>query len=523
MSDPSGRQLDALTPEQVLRVDQLCDRFEAEWQAGRQPRRDEYLAGLSAAEAAVLGRELEALEQALRGPMRITLVVTAGPHKGERFPSNGHEAFVVGRSPQAHFHLSARDRFFSRLHFMVEANAPHFRLRDLKSRNGTYVNGRKVRQAELHHGDQIRAGRTILRVRVEPAGPGPIPAPVPARAPTVCAGPPEKKEVSTALLELAPVPAAAAGPPAETAAPVGCRVCAAPLPDGDGPLCPACRDEARGRPQPIPGYQLVREIGRGRMGVVYLALARDGQTPVAVKTIIPALAGTRSQVRRFLREANILRTLDHPRIVPFRALGEADGQFYFVMDYVPGTDAGQILKAEGPLAIPRAVGLVCQLLEALEFAHGRGFVHRDIKPSNMLVTLRAGREVVLLADFGLARFHQRSALRGVTRVGDVGGTTPFMAPEQVSNFRQAKPAADQYAAGATLYKLLTGRYVFDLPPDFDRQLVMILCDPPVAVQARRPDLPRELALVIHRTLAKKPQQRFADVRELRQALLRFCE
>jgi serine/threonine-protein kinase len=287
------------------------------------------------------------------------------------------------------------------------------------------------------------------------------------------------------------------------------------------PLCTPCQEQIRKRPQPIPGYLIVRELGRGGMGVVYLALQRASGIPVALKTIKPAVTGTRTQIDRFLREAAILRDLDHPHIVAFRDLREVDGRFYFAMDYVRGVDANQLLKSHGPLAIGRAVGLISQVLEGLEYAHAKGFVHRDIKPSNILVKEEDSRDVVMLADFGLARVYHGSALSGLTMTGDVGGTTAFMPPEQISNFREAKPPADQYAAAATLYKLLTDHFIHELPPEFEKQLLMIMQKPPVPIQKRRPDIPKTLATVIHRSLAKNPEKRFPDVTAMREALAAF--
>src|SRR4051794_38930479 len=114
-------------------------------------------------------------------------------------------------------------------------------------------------------------------------------------------------------------------------------------------------------------------------------------------------------------------------------MGEAGGLLYFAMDFVPGTDANRILKQEGPLSTGRAVRLLCQVLEGLAYAHGRGFIHRDIKPANVLVSGATGREEVRLADFGLARTYQASQLSGLTLAGTTGGSPPFMAPEQVLN------------------------------------------------------------------------------------------
>jgi len=287
-------------------------------------------------------------------------------------------------------------------------------------------------------------------------------------------------------------------------------------------VCQHCQELIRAQDQFIEGYHVVRPLGKGSMGVVYLAVGKEDGAPVALKTIIPAVAGTRSQLERFLREAEILRQLSHPHIVSFRASGESGGKIFFAMDYVRGRDANYLLRAEGPLAVPRAVGLVCQLLDALDYAHARGFVHRDIKPANILVTTAAGREVIKLADFGLARVYQSSQLSGLTMSGDIGGTVAFMAAEQITHYREARPPVDQYAAAATLYNLLTDEYVYDLPREFPKQLAKILNEEPVPIRSRRPELPEELAAAVHRALARNPADRFAGVREFHTAIVRFA-
>src|SRR5262249_43738590 len=154
------------------------------------------------------------------------------------------------------------------------------------------------------------------------------------------------------------------------------------------------------------------------MGVVFMALRQEDGLLVALKTVVPAVAGTPAQVDRFLREAEILRQLSHPHIVSFRDLGESCGRIYFAMGYVRGTDAERLLREQGPLTVPRAVRLISQLLSALEYAHKSGFVHRDIKPANLMVTGSGDKEEVKLADFGLARVYQASHLSGLTMTGD---------------------------------------------------------------------------------------------------------
>ncbi len=191
------------------------------------------------------------------------------------------------------------------------------------------------------------------------------------------------------------------------------------------------------------------------------------------------------------------------------------------MEYVPGTDAARLLKKYGPLPIGRAVRLVCQLLEALEYAHAKKFVHRDIKPSNLLVTEVEGREVAKLADFGLAKVYQSSRLSGFTLTGNISGTVPFMSPEQITNYRDAKPPVDQYATGATLYNLLTGHFLYNFEGSKKHQLKMILEDNPTPIQSRRKDIPDALATVIHQALAREPEHRFIDAKSMCKALLTF--
>jgi serine/threonine-protein kinase len=286
-------------------------------------------------------------------------------------------------------------------------------------------------------------------------------------------------------------------------------------------LPPDYQERIRRHPQPISGFNIVDEIGRGGMGIVYLAVRETDSAVVALKTITPATVAEPADVERFLREAAILRELDHPHIVAFRDIGRSNQLLYFAMDYVAGCDASRLLQDHpGPLSIARVVRLVCQLLDALEYAHARGFIHRDIKPANLLVT-RETPETVKLTDFGLARTYQTSRLSGLTLMGDVGGTIPYMAPEQITNYRDSKPPVDQYAAAATLYHLLTRKHLYDFPRDVSRRLILILQHDPIPIRARRADVPEELAAIIHRGLLRNPQDRYASVGAFRDALLPF--
>jgi serine/threonine-protein kinase len=442
--------------------------------------------------------------------MQITLTTIAGPHAGQAFTFDRPDRFFVGRSKKAHFRLrpdADKDRRVSRLHFVIEVNPPLCRLHDLGSRNGTHVNGQRVASRDLSHGDEIRAGETVLRVAIAhtptdletvvPVTPAEAPSPPPSAVAPAC-----------------PVSLGPGGP---------CLCCQVEAAEADGPICSGCRQRATDQLQPITGYLLLRPLGRGGMGVVHLALRLLDQQPVAVKTIRPAVTDRSGLVERFLREAAILRELRHRNIVTFHELGEAGGLLWFVMDHVRGRDAGQLLHERGPLPVRPAVRIALQGLQALEYAHARQFVHRDVKPANVLLETSGQRLRVKLADFGLARIYQASRLSGLTLENQVGGTMEFMPPEQITHFRDVRPAADQYSAAATLYNLLTRQFIRDLAGvPLAGRLDKVLSRDAVPIRKHRPDLPRELAAVIHRALEREPGRRYPDVGHFRRALLPFA-
>src|SRR5262249_29953796 len=159
----------------------------------------------------------------------------------------------------------------------------------------------------------------------------------------------------------------------------------------------------------------------------------------AIKMIQPAIAGSQEDYDRFLREAAILQALDHPHIVRCIEQGSAGDLLYFVMEFVPGVDAQKLVEQNGPLPVERAVGISCQMLDALAHAHDRGYIHRDVKPANLLIDSTSGQDVAKLSDFGLARVYHSSRLSGLTQMGTIGGTIPFMPPEQITNYRAAPP------------------------------------------------------------------------------------
>jgi pSer/pThr/pTyr-binding forkhead associated (FHA) protein len=442
--------------------------------------------------------------------MRICFHVTAGPLVGQMFAFDRHDIFLVGRSPNAHCRLPEDDPYFSRVHFLIEVNPPRCRLTDMGSRNGTFVNGRKVEAIELRHGDVIKAGHTLMRVEFQRTADDPVPA----ETETEVAG---ATKVDIFIPEGVAPELPLSDPSSSTITSQGedLRILNADAAADTELLFPATS------PPRIPNYQILRELGRGNMGVVYLARSLKTGNEVALKVILPHEADNPLTVQRFLREAEVLGQLDHPNIVKFLETGQAGKILFFAMEYVRGTDVAKVMK-ERPRFEPRTgVRLAIQVLDALAHAHSKGMVHRDIKPANVLLAeLEDGKRQVKLADFGLARVYRASQLSGLTLHGDLGGTPAYMAPEQITNYRDVTPAADQYSVAAMLYHMLTGCYILDLPP-MPAGLLVILQKEPIPLLERRPDLAEGLGPVIHKALSKKPADRYPDVVAFRQALVPF--
>jgi serine/threonine-protein kinase len=258
-------------------------------------------------------------------------------------------------------------------------------------------------------------------------------------------------------------------------------------------------------------YSLERELGRGGMGIVYLAREVQLDRLVAIKLLPPALA-ERAEVReRFLREARMAASLSHPHIVPIYRVGEADGFVFFVMAYVNGETLGERLRSRGPLAPAVATRLLREVAWALSYAHGRGIVHRDIKPDNILIEAETGR--ALVSDFGIARGAGETA---ISDPGRVMGTAHFMSPEQASS-EPLDGRSDFYSLGVVAYLAVSGRLPFDASNSAALAL-QHLGAPVPSLAAAAPNAPRALVGVIERCLRKRPAERFASGEELVEAL-----
>jgi hypothetical protein len=263
-------------------------------------------------------------------------------------------------------------------------------------------------------------------------------------------------------------------------------------------------------------YELLEEIARGGMGVVYLARQVSLNRPVALKMILAGRLASSAAVQRFRNEAEAAANLDHPNIVPIYEVGEHEGQHYFSMGLVDGGSLADRLEESGPLPPRVAAELVKVLAEAVAFAHERGVIHRDLKPSNVLLDAQGKPKV---SDFGLAKRIEKTD--GPTTTGDVLGTPAFMPPEQAAGTVDlVGPSADIYSLGAILYACLTGQPPFQAASPL-HTLRLVLTDEPVRPSRLKSLVPRDLETICMKRLEKNPRLRYDTASELAEDLGRF--
>ena len=231
-------------------------------------------------------------------------------------------------------------------------------------------------------------------------------------------------------------------------------------------------------------YELLSEIARGGMGVVYKARQVKLNRLVALKMILAGNLAGEAEIRRFYLEAEAAANLDHPGIVPIYEVGQHEGQHYFSMGFVEGQSLAQRV-AEGPLPPREAAALMVQIAEAVQYAHEKGVIHRDLKPGNVLLDAQGRPKVT---DFGLAKKLQSDS--GLTASGQIMGTPSYMPPEQAQGRADIGPLADVYSLGAMLYCLLTGRPPFQAASAMDTLKQVLEQDPPAPHSSERGDPPR---------------------------------
>ncbi|MGE0490649.1 MAG: protein kinase [Vulcanimicrobiota bacterium] len=264
-------------------------------------------------------------------------------------------------------------------------------------------------------------------------------------------------------------------------------------------------------PAYIGNYKVVRELGRGAMGTVFLAHQESLGRDLAIKVLAPEFTRDPQFVERFKREGRVAAGLRHPNIVSIVDADSRDGRYFIVMEYVSEKDLRELLNREGKVSVRLGIKIMDQVLQALYHAHQKGVVHRDVKPANVL--LRSAEEVAL-SDFSIAHIKDGDKL---TRTGVMIGTPEYMAPEQFEG-KGIDHRADLYAAGLVLYEMLTGVQPFrgDTMPEVMKAHIMDFAPNPCEYN---PEIPAALGSAILKALEKLPERRYTDANVMRQALL----
>lgn len=442
----------------------------------------------------------------------VTLTVVTARLEPSEYVFDERNTCILGRATDCAPRLpnDRAHRTVSRHHCLLDINPPDVRIRDFGSLNGTYVNGVKIGQRErgqspeeaagvpypehdLVDGDEFRLGDTVVRVGVRKGtGPGPSPD--------------------------------------------ACRRCGLDV-SGEVDVCTGCRADPRGavdvllqqaRRVPagsrdglaaIAGYTVVRELGKGGMGAVYLARHDATGAEVALKVMLPKVEADEEARARFLREIELTRKLRHANVASLKDAGCADGTFYFTTEFCAGGSMDQLIKRRGGrLPGAEAVQQIRQALAGLEYAHDAGVVHRDLSPHNILLADDGdGPPIAKIGDFGLAKAFDEAGLSGLTRTGHAAGKPWYMPRQQIIDFRNADPAVDVWAAAACLYRALTGTYPRDFPDGLDPWFV-VLGKSAVPIRDRRPDVPAGLAEVIDHALTETPTIGYSSASAFRAAL-----
>jgi eukaryotic-like serine/threonine-protein kinase len=277
-------------------------------------------------------------------------------------------------------------------------------------------------------------------------------------------------------------------------------------------------------PAPLPSfgdYELLEEIARGGMGIVYKARQRSLDRMVALKMILVGQFAGESEIQRFHNEAKVAAGLRHPHIVAIHEVGTHEGHHFFSMDFIEGRNLAQVIRDQ-PMPLWQAAEMLRIVAETVHYAHSQGVLHRDLKPSNILID-RAGRPHV--TDFGVAKrmYDNDAALRNATLTGHgtLLGTPSYMSPEQASASGELlTPASDVYSLGAILYEILTSRPPFRAANPVDT-ILQVLHDEPIAPRLLNPSANWDLETISLKCLNKAPKDRYASAQELAQDLDRF--
>ncbi|MGC5660820.1 protein kinase domain-containing protein [Micromonospora sp. WMMD723] len=422
---------------------------------------------------------------AVPAPPPVTVTVLAGSTV-DTYVFDRRTSVVVGRAADCGIRVDDGHLRVSRRHCRLDIDPPQVRVHDLGSRHGTWLDGRPVDGGRLlSAGDEVRIGRATVRVTLSDDG---------TRA------------------------AAATGPDRGRALPTLAAAAALGAPGLDG----------------FADHLVLRELGRGGHGVVYLARHEPSGRLVALKTLLADRAVDPAARDAFRREIACTRGLRHPNIVALHSSGVADAAFFLTCEYCPGGSVAEfVARRGGRLTVDEALPITLDALDALAYAHraelavvladGRtetahGLVHRDVTPHNLLLTTGpAGEVVTKVADFGLAKAFEKAGLSGHTGTGATGGSLAFQPRAQLVDYRYARPEVDLWAVTACLYWMLTGATPRDFPAGAD-PVAVVLRTRPVPVRQRVGAVPPRLAGVIDAMLVDQPRVTATTATELADAL-----
>ena len=444
-------------------------------------------------------------------PSTVTLTITTGKLSGKQYIFDNRSTCIIGRGEDCNLQIADDiDMTVSRYHCLLDINPPEIRIRDLGSLNGTMVNDKIIgqRKAEetleeaakiafpeydLGNNDQVIVGDIIFDIGVETELEK-------QKTPNFIVKEENNKpnffDIIKNLLNLA--------------------------------------SQGNQNLQVIANYHLIKSLGQGGCGEVFLAQHTQTKKLVALKLMLPQVAAKEQGVKMFLRETENTKFLQHPHVVQLLDYGYAENTFFFTMEYCEGGDVWDLMeKLGGRLPVNMAVDITLQILDGLIYAHnvevpyvkladgrlgkGKGLVHRDLKPNNIFITNIDGKMIVKIGDYGLAKAFDLAGLSGQTLTDTKMGTPVFMCRQQVLDFKHALPEVDVWASAACLYNMLTG----DFPRDFiGDPWNCILRNNPVPIRQRDSNIPENLAKVIDLALIEKPQIHFQSAADFKAALLK---
>ncbi|MBM4040510.1 MAG: FHA domain-containing protein [Planctomycetes bacterium] len=415
--------------------------------------------------------------------MRASVVLLQDDKPVSQFAADGEQPVVVGRSADSVIQI--HDAKISRHHCEIRATPDGYFVRDLGSKNGTYVNGARVAEARLRNGDRLQIGLAHLLFRCEEPEP-------------------ERPEAQVAPPHLCAscgktIPLDALGSTRQTQSRVYCAPCVE--------ACPLLG-------LVIGRYEIVQAIGKGSIGAVFKADQLSMGRLVALKIIHEAFTADPEAIGRFLKDARASGQISHPNLIRIYDMNQADGRYFISMEYAQGGDLGSLLQRTGPLNVRQVAEHIASACAALAHAHAAGVVHRNIKPSNLLLT-RDG--ILKIGDLGLAKSLHVAGLSTLTSTSSALGTALYLPPEQVTDITASDARGDIYSLGVTAYRLLTGEFPHQVTSI--TELVRLFHTQKIRpIRSFRDDCPPELDAVLIRAMAPDPARRFQTADEFRDAL-----